>query len=189
MGWNHQIETYLYIYTFALEKNCHKAVCNNWYLCLHAIFAYDICIQHVHVQYNVYTCIIMYTICFIVQCYTTHISHPNKKRIYTLFTLPKTNSSSPLKNDGFSKKRNLQTSRDGYHGSRYPYQGHAVCTHSGETATCLNRIHWTKQHVFSGRTSAADRRKGDENMGGGTARWMTSINLGEDLKCSNDNCK
>jgi len=31
---------------------------------------------------------------------------------------------------------------------------HAVCTHSGETATCLNRIHWTKQHVFSGRDNA-----------------------------------
>ena len=32
--------------------------------------------------------------------------------------------------------------------------GHAVCTHSGESATCMDRIHWAKRHVFAGRHRA-----------------------------------
>eukprot|EP00435_Cladocopium_sp_Y103_P062890 s27_g24.t1 len=35
-----------------------------------------------------------------------------------------------------------------------PKKCHAVCTHSGESATCMDRIHWAKRHVFAGRDNA-----------------------------------
>ena len=35
-----------------------------------------------------------------------------------------------------------------------PLKCHAACTHSGETATCKDRISWAQQHVFQSRENA-----------------------------------
>eukprot|EP00913_Durusdinium_trenchii_P035450 g33176.t1 len=35
-----------------------------------------------------------------------------------------------------------------------PLKCDAVCTHAGESVSCMERIHWTKQNVFQGRGNA-----------------------------------
>ena len=61
-------------------------------------------------------------------------------------------------------------------GSFAGFGGHAVCTHSGESATCMDRIHWAKRHVFAGRHRAVWARAGG---------WLDLGTLEQDIEFSN----